>query len=137
MKFNICKNVPFNFYKRIITVLIKVILQERSEKQLNGRNLRTLYKEISKSLNNLFPVLLKKFLKNLDVLFAKKINLNFEIRKICQVRFGTKSIRSLGPKIWNTSPYHIKTFEKRDISKKIIKNWNEVNCKCLVCQKSA
>ena len=84
-------------------------MQERSEKQLNGRNLRTLYKEISKSLNNLFPVLLKKFLKNLDVLFAKKINLDFEIRKICQVRFGTKSIRSLGPKIWNTSPYHIKT----------------------------
>ena len=86
------------------------------------RNLRNLYKEIFKSLNDLKPV------------FSNKLNL--QIPKIKQVRFGTKSLRGLDPKIWNTLPYHIKTSENIDFFKKTIKHWNGVECKCLVCQKS-
>ena len=86
------------------------------------RNLRNLCKEIFKSLNDLKPV------------FSNKVNL--QIPKIKQVRFGTKSLRGLDPKVWNTLPYHIKTSENIDFFKKTIKQWNRIECKCLVCQKS-
>ena len=97
------------------------------------RKLRNLCKEIFKSLNNLNPVFLK------EIFYFKESNrpkLNLQIHKINQLRFSTKSIRGLGPKIWNTLPYHIKTFKNNDIFKKNIKNWTVVECKCLVYQKS-
>ena len=37
--------------------------------------------------------------------------LNLEVPIINQVTFGAKSIRYLGPKIWNSLPFHIKSSE--------------------------
>ena len=86
---------------------------------VNVRKRRNLCNEIFKSLNNLNPVFLK------EIFYFKESNrpkLNLQIPKINQVRFSTKSIRGRGPKIWNTLPYHIKTFKYIDTFKKNIKN---------------
>ena len=90
-----------------------------------------------KSLNNLNPVFLKEFFyfKDSNRLVQEKYKLNLQIHKIIQVRFDTKSLRGLGPKIWNTLPYNIKTSENTDIFKRTIKDWTGVECKCLLCQK--
>ena len=37
--------------------------------------------------------------------------LNLDISKVNQVSFGNKSIRSFGPKIWDSLPPHIKPCE--------------------------
>ena len=47
--------------------------------------------------------------------------LNLEIPKSNEVTFGTKSLRYLGPKVCNSSPYHIKSLEKLTIFKTVIK----------------
>ena len=54
----------------------------------------------------------------------EKYKLNLEIPKSNQVRFGTKSLRYLGLKVWTSLPYHIKSFESLAIFKTLIKNWN-------------
>ena len=61
--------------------------------------------------------------------------LNLEVPIINQVTFGAKSIRYLGPKIRNSLPFHIKSSESPTTFKRIIKNWDTVSCKCLICQR--
>ena len=61
--------------------------------------------------------------------------LNLEIPIINQVTFGAKSIRYLGPKIWNSLPFQIKSSESLTIFKRVIKNWDMVSCKCRICQR--
>ena len=47
--------------------------------------------------------------------------LNLKVPVINQVTFGAKSIRYLGPKIWNSLPFHIKSSESLTTFKKIYK----------------
>ena len=60
--------------------------------------------------------------------------LNLEVPVINQVTFEVKSIRYLGPKIWNSLAFHIKSSENLTTFKRIIKNWDMVSCKCPICQ---
>ena len=113
----------------------EALLHKSGKTTVNVRNLRNLYKKIFKSLNNLNPVFLKEifYFKQSNRPVREKYKLNLQIPKINQVRFGIKSLRSLGPKIWNTLPYHIRISENVDIFEKAIKNWNEAECRCLAC----
>ena len=60
---------------------------------------------------------------------------NLEIPIINQVTFEAKSIRYLGPKIWNALPFHIKSSESLTTLKRIIKSWDTVSCKFSICQR--
>ena len=77
------------------------MLYKSGKTTVNVRNLRNLWKAIFKSLNNVNPVFLKEFFyfKELNRLVREKYELNLQIPKINQVRFGTKSLRDLGPRI--------------------------------------
>ena len=75
-----------------------------------------------KTLNDLNP----SFMNNI---FKSKINgrdirdkykLNLDITKWNQKPFGYKSLKVLGPKIWNNFPYHVKSSENLDT----FKNWD-------------
>ena len=91
----------------------ETLLHKSWKTTVNVWNLRTLCKEIFKWLNKLNPVFLKEifYFKESNRRVREKYKLNLRIPKIKQVRFGTKSLRGLGPKISNTLPYHIKTSE--------------------------
>ena len=65
----------------------------------------------------------------------EKYKLNLEITKSNQVRFGTKSLIYLGPKVLNSLPYYIKPSENLTIFKTLIKNWNGTVCTCKICKK--
>ena len=60
--------------------------------------------------------------------------LNLDVPTINHVSFGDKSLGYYGPEIWNSLPFHIKSFENLEVFKNTIKNWNGVSCKCKVCQ---
>ena len=77
-------------------------------------------------MNDLFK------LSNTDKLTQEKYKLNLEIAKLNQATFGTKSLRSYGPKIWNALPYHIKTSDNLKSFKSIIKCWDGNHCTCRV-----
>ena len=53
----------------------------------------------------------------------EKYKLKLQIPKPNQATFGTRSLRSYGPKIWNALPYHIKTLDNLSF-KSIIKPWD-------------
>ena len=58
-----------------------------------------------------------------------KSKLNLEIPKSNQVRFGTKSLRYLGAKVWTSLQYHIKSSENMSIFKTLKKKleWNSLH----------
>ena len=51
-----------------------------------------------------------------------------------QVTFGSNSLRSLGPQIWNGLPNEIKSAENLNSFKNMIKMWDGQNCKCSACK---
>ena len=76
---------------------------------------------------------------NINDIFKLKINrrevrnkykLNLDIPKWNQITFGYKSLKVLGPKIWNNLPHHIKSSENLDIFKNLLKNSDGNLSKC-------
>ena len=57
-----------------------------------------------------------------------KYKLNLEILLVNQVTYSTKSLRSFGPKIWNSLPHHAKSPKNLEAFKKIINSWNGMSC---------
>ena len=104
---------------------------------MNVTRLRSLCIEIFKTLNNLNPAFLNEIfeLRKTKRVIRNQYKLNLEVPIINQVTFGAKSIRYLGPKIWNSLPFHIKSSESLTTFKRIIKNWDTVSCKCPICQR--
>ena len=64
-----------------------------------------------------------------------KYKLNLDIPKWNQKTFGYKSLKVLGPKIWNNLPYHVKSSDNLDTFKNLLKNWDGNLCKCNLCKK--
>ena len=61
-------------------------------------------------------------------------HLNLKTFRVNQSTFGTKSLKVLGPSIWNNLPSHIKTSENLVVFKKLIKKWNGISCNCSSCK---
>ena len=104
---------------------------------VNVTILRSLCIEIFKALSNINPVFMNEMfeLRKTKRVVRNQYKLNLEVPIINQVTFGAKSIRYVGPKIWNSLPFHIKSSESLTTFKRIIKNWDTVSCKCPICQR--
>ena len=63
----------------------------------------------------------------------EKYKMNMIIPEFNQVSYGKKSLRTFGPKLWNSLPYHIKSSENLESFKRTIKHWNGERCLCKVC----
>ena len=48
-------------------------------------------------------------------------------------KYGSDTLRALGPKIWNKLPINIKETTNLDIFKKLIKTWSGPECSCGHC----
>ena len=103
---------------------------------INVRNYLTLSTEIFKTLNNINSSFMKEIfrLRITNRPTREKYKLNLEIPNSNQVRFGTKCLRYLGPKLWKSFSYHIKSFENLSDFKALIKSWNGTTCTCKICQ---
>ena len=55
-----------------------------------------------------------------SVSVRQNYKMNLVTPKTKQVRYGTKSLRSLAPKIWNSLPVSIKSSENLESFKKLI-----------------
>ena len=52
-------------------------------------------------------------------------------RRVNSVRYGTETVSSLAPKIWDILPKDIKDSESLDIFKRKIKKWIPLECRAL------
>ena len=93
--------------------------------------------EIFKTWNNINLAFMNEIfeLRKTNRAVRNQYKLNLEVSIINQATFGAKSIRYLGPKIWNSLPFHIKPRESLKAFKRIIKNWDMVSCICPICQR--
>ena len=95
--------------------------------------LRTLCIEIYKTLNDLCPSYMKDIFQKSVFRTSPRLCNNIYVYKPRCVTYGSKSLRALGPKIWNKLPNHIKTSSNLDLFKKNIKSWDGELCKCSSC----
>ena len=51
-----------------------------------------------------------------------------------QVNFGTNSLRSLAPKVWNSLPNDRTSAVNIIVFKRLTKQWNRVTCSCNACR---
>ena len=51
-----------------------------------------------------------------------------------QTTFGTNSLKALGPKIWNGIPNEMKSAQNINVFKRLIKQWDGVECNYNACQ---
>ena len=63
-----------------------------------------------------------------------RYKLNLDIPKWIQRTFSYKSLKVLGPKIWNNLPYPVKSSDNLDTFKNLLKNWDGNLRKCNLCK---
>ena len=99
------------------------LLEKSGKCNMNIRRLKCLCIEIYKILNDLSPSFMKEIFEkrgeNRVTRDRYKLNLNMPRRN--QVTFGAKSPKFHGSKIWNAVPVSIKTAEKLNAFKNLIK----------------
>ena len=109
----------------------KTLLRNSSKPTMEIRRLRRLANEIFKTLNEINS----PYMKNI---FAPKENSKVRqndiiVKRINTSRFGTQSLRSLGPKIWNNLASNIKSETLFPKFKEYIKTWLVPKDRCKVC----
>ena len=95
------------------------------------RRLRTLGLEIFKTLQKLNPAFMEEIFHRTKWLTHRPHNLEVNAHKT--TRYGEKSLRTLGPKIWNLLPEHIKAEHNFAKFKQHISQWFGPECKCNLC----
>ncbi len=96
--------------------------------------LRVLCIEIFKTLKNLNPSFMHDIFKIRSSAYSSRNPNDLQHYRPNQVTFGSNSLQSLGPQIWNGLPNEIKSAENLSSFKRMIKMWNGPNCKCNACQ---
>ena len=61
-----------------------------------------------------------------------RYKLDLNIPRTNEDKFGTNSLKSYGPKIWNALSFNIKTAQIFSASKTLIKQWNGASCNCTI-----
>ena len=109
----------------------KDLLDVTKNSTMEIRRLRTLALEIFKTVNNLNPDFMK------DIFYYSPYNTHRKYDIFVYSRdtssFGDKSLRALGPHIWNSLPESIKSTDSISIFKSFIKNWSSPKCECKYC----
>ena len=96
------------------------------------KRLRVLAIEIFKTLNSFNPSYMK------DIFTPKSICRihpnNIAVKCHQTARYGDKSLRCLGPKIWNSLPENIKAEPCYIKFKEFIEKWMGPMCNCYICK---
>ena len=95
------------------------------------RRPRTLALEFFKTLNDLNPAFMKNLFAKREV--SKRRKNNLEIPNRNTVKYGDKSIRSLGPHIWNGLPEEIKNENSYDKFKEYLNTCYGPKFTCSLC----
>ena len=112
------------------------LLIKAKKNVMSINRLRTLCIEIFKTINNMNPPFMKEIftVKNCNKTVRQQHKNNLEIKVTKTATFGTKSLTSLGPKVWNSLPPHLKLCERLPVFKKMIKHWDGTKCLCDKCK---
>ena len=99
------------------------LLAKSGKVTMKASRLRSLCIEIYKSINSINPTFMNQIfrLRVVNRMVRSQYRLYLDSLKVNQVSFGNRSIRSFGPKIWNSLPPHLKSFENLETFERVIK----------------
>ena len=107
----------------------KELLLAGGKSTLEVKRLQQLSIEVFKTLHDLNPVFMKDiFIKN-----TRSESNKLYVQSHKAKTYGEKSLRILGPKIWNALPDNIKNSTSLAIFKNLIKTWAGPICTCNMC----
>ena len=95
---------------------------------------RTLCIKIFKTIKNLNPSLMQSIFSSRTSKHPSRNPNNLNHFRTNQVTFGSKSLKAIGPQIWNCSPNEIKSADNLNSFKCMIKQWDGPSSKCNACK---
>ena len=108
------------------------LLTKFNKPTLEVKRLRLLAIEIFKTLNNLNPPYMKDIFR-LNTRRTETGNDRLVVPAQNSRRYGSYTLRSLGPKIWNKLPSDLKNSVSLESFKSLIKSWSGPKCHCGSC----
>ena len=127
-----------NIQKRALRFLLEdyesdyeTLLKKSGKCTMEIKRIRSLALEIFKTLHDLNPSFMKNLIEIRVNLGKRNNDLMIPFRNT--VKFGDKSIRCLGPHIWNSLPNEIRSESSYEKFKSFINSWFGPKCKCNFC----
>ena len=108
--------------------MVPILFTANSKLLFKIKRLRLLALEIFKTINNLNPSYINNIFKLSANRNSNRIGKNLIPQKVKQVTYGKKSLRFLGPILWNSLPKDIKEISNLSKFKDFINKWGEPNC---------
>ena len=99
--------------------------------------LRSLCIEIYKTMKDLNPTFMKdlfEFKSSTNPTRSQGNPYDLLHHRPNQVTYGSNSLRTLAPKVWNSLPNEIKSADNFAAFKRLIKEWEGIKCGCNVCR---
>ena len=97
------------------------------------RNICLLGIELHKTTNNISSHTINELFEQRNTLYNLRSKTDFATEPISTVNNGLKSLRYLGPKIWNITPPDIRNCGNIDEFTRKIKCWTPKNCPSKLC----
>ena len=91
---------------------------------------KLLHIEKFKTLNHLNPLFMPSIFELRSSNYSLRNANNLAHFRPNQTTFGSKSLKSIGPQIWNGLPSELKSAENLKCFKVLIKKWDGPNCEC-------
>ena len=122
-------------YKDEKNLSLDDLLKKDKSASIHQINLKILATEIYKARNDLGPEIMKDIFHSVQKPYNLRNDSTLQRRRNRTVYFGTESISSLAPKIWEIVHCEIKNAKSLDIFSKKIKLWTTDKCPCRLCKR--
>ena len=120
-----CNNRINHLHERALKI---VFIQRDQPVNIHHRNIGLLGIELYKSRNNISSHIMKELFEQRYIIYKFRSQTDFTTGSITTVNNGLKSLKYLGPKIWNIIPLDIRNSENMEKSMRKIKCWTSEDC---------
>lgn len=110
------------------------LLKFNNSVTMEVKRMRYLCIEIYKTLHGLNPEYMKDLFQLSESRYSSRRPQDLAVPRVNQTRYGLRSIRYEGAKIWNHLPNSLKSAQNLDNFKNLIKTWEGPNCGCNFCK---
>ena len=112
------------------------LLEKDKSVSTHHRNLQTLAyeKKHVKVKKNMAPEILTEIFPQKESNYSLRNSTALQGRSIKTVMYGSETISSLGPKIWDILPTELKKIMSPTLFKRKIREWALKNCPCCLCK---
>ena len=121
-------------YKNETFLSFNDLLKRDRSVNIHQKNIQILATEIYKTKNNLGPKIMKDTFHFIQKPYNLRNDPELQRWRNRTVYFGTESISSLAPKIWELIPNDIRSANSLGIFKVKIKFWTTDKCPCRLCK---